>query len=226
MDNLEERNNVDSKDQVDKRVYFEGKIGGYPRIMFVGNSITMHGPKPDIGWYGSWGMAASEKEKDYVHCCINRIIKDFNNASFCIVQASIWEREYKNCNLEKYFAKAKTFNPDIIVCSLSANILSEDFDSSAFIIGIRGLLQYLSGDNKAKIIISSSFFGNDEKNMAIEEYAKKHSAVYVYISDIAKDENNLAVNRFEHQGVQIHPGDRGMELLSERYLKQIYNILS
>ncbi len=28
------------------------------RILFLGNSLTLHGPKPEIQWTGNWGMAA------------------------------------------------------------------------------------------------------------------------------------------------------------------------
>ena len=45
------------------------------KILFLGNSITLHGPAPEIGWTGNWGMAASARDKDYVHQLLDRISK-------------------------------------------------------------------------------------------------------------------------------------------------------
>lgn len=36
------------------------------RILNIGNSITIHPVVEDL-WWGIWGMAASERDKDYVH---------------------------------------------------------------------------------------------------------------------------------------------------------------
>ena len=37
------------------------------RVLFVGNSITLHSARPEIGWHGDWGMAASDAAHDYLH---------------------------------------------------------------------------------------------------------------------------------------------------------------
>ena len=49
----------------DKTAFDPAKKG--PRVLFVGNSITLHGPSPKIGWTNNWGMAATARDKDYVH---------------------------------------------------------------------------------------------------------------------------------------------------------------
>ena len=78
------------------------------------------------------------------------------------------------------------------------------------------LFKYLSGGNAdVKIIISSSFFGDVDKCRAISEYAEEHGAKYVWISDLINDKSNLAIGQFEHDGVQIHPGDKGMKELAD-----------
>ena len=55
------KNTVDSANQLKNKgsVYFENPQGKGTRVMFVGNSITLHGYKPEIGWHGVWGMAES-----------------------------------------------------------------------------------------------------------------------------------------------------------------------
>ena len=53
----------------DKQTKANEQIGSLKakKILFLGNSVTLHGPRPDIDWSGNWGMAATAAENDYVH---------------------------------------------------------------------------------------------------------------------------------------------------------------
>lgn len=44
--------------------------GGEFGVLIYGNSIALHGSKPDIGWTNCWGMAASAREKDFAHLVV------------------------------------------------------------------------------------------------------------------------------------------------------------
>ena len=226
MENIEKKNTVESKNQVKKKVIFEGTENGYPRIMFVGNSITLHNPAPQIGWYGSWGMAASSKEKDYVHLCINHVKRKYPNASFCIVQAADWERGYKENNITDIFSEAQQFNPDVIITRLSENVPVDYLEHESFIRAMNELHRFLSGNNEqSKIIVTSSVFDSKIKDEVLEDYSKQFNAVYVYLDDYKKDEQNLA-HEFEHPGVRVHPSDKGMKFIADRIISALDTIFS
>ncbi len=48
---------------------------GGVKVVFLGNSITLHGRAPALGWTNLCGMAASEPDKDYVHLVVRGIEK-------------------------------------------------------------------------------------------------------------------------------------------------------
>ena len=54
-----EKNNVSALRQIQNKNRVEiVDNAGKTRVLFVGNSITRHEPKPEIGWINDWGMAA------------------------------------------------------------------------------------------------------------------------------------------------------------------------
>jgi len=224
MGNIEKKNTVESKNQVSKKVFFEGSENGSPRIMFVGNSITLHSPAPQIGWYGNWGMAASSKEKDYVHLCIKHVKEKFPQASFCIVQAADWERGYKEIDITDIFSEAQRFNPDVIITRLSENIDADYMEADSFSDAMDKLHKYLSGENKnTKLIVTSNVFANEYKDSLLKAYSQSFGAGYVYIDDYRKDKENMALE-FQHEGVRLHPGDKGMQFIAERIIDALDKI--
>lgn len=85
MRNIDLTNTVDASNQLgDGKFLRFGEVQGSPKILFAGNSMAWHAPKDDIGWSGDWGMAASKREKDYVHQTMRFVREKYPNATYCI----------------------------------------------------------------------------------------------------------------------------------------------
>ena len=92
-----QKNIVPAKNQVKKayRTFGAPLSKGGTRVMYVGNSITRHGPKPSIGWTNDCGMAASSIDKDYVHVNAALISAHDPQASFAYINvAGTLERSF------------------------------------------------------------------------------------------------------------------------------------
>ncbi len=82
------------------------------RILFLGNSITKHGPKADIGWTGNWGMAASAEDKDYVNLVTKGIAALSTTPPQTLVQnIAEFERTYATYDLSTKLKAAVEFQP-------------------------------------------------------------------------------------------------------------------
>lgn len=217
------KNNVSSYGQLSKSRYVKlyNPHGEGVRVMFVGNSITLHGPKADIGWLNNCGMAASSKEKDYVHLLMNKFSKKDSDASFCICQVAEWERNYKNGNTTyDLFEEARYFRADIIILRFIENCSANDFDNALFKKEFIEFSKFLNGSGNAKIIVTSGFWKHPGDEV-LKEIAKEKCFAYVDISDLGERDDMKAIGLFAHSGVANHPGDKGMETIAERIWEKI-----
>ncbi len=220
------KNNVSSQNQLKKSnsVRFYNADGKGLRVMFMGNSITLHGRREEIGWYNEHGMAASEESKDYVHLLMSKISQKNQDAAYCICQVSAWESEYKEGKkLHENYENAKNFEADIIIARYIENCSHTDFEPETFKREYLALLDYINSTGKAKVVFTGSFW-NHPGDSVVREIAGERNCPYVELGDLGERDDMKAIGLFEHSGVASHPGDKGMEAIADRIWEAICSL--
>jgi len=222
------KNTVSSKDQLKESdiIKFHHKDGDGKGVLFVGNSITLHGVKHSIGWHNEWGMAASAEDKDYVHVIEKEVLSSHPQTRFCICQAAVWERGYVSGADEilPKFEQAALFGADVIVIRLIENCRTHEYNAEKFKAELARLISYLDPSGKAKVIITTGFWKHPGDGDIID-FCKENGYPCVELGDLGQDDKMKAVGLFEHTGVANHPGDEGMKAIAERILKVLKEYL-
>lgn len=212
-----EKNTVPAENQLrnNPNITFEGTDGGYPKIMFVGNSITRHAEAPHIGWNNDFGMAASSKDRDYVHLVEKYVTEKYPSASFCICQAAEWECGYcKDGWTNDSFASARAFGADYIIFRVIENVSRENFSHEKFTASVREFLGYLNPGGNAKIIMTTGFWRHPGDS-DLTAVAREDGYPLAELGVFGDDDGMKALGLFSHEGVANHPGDRGMAAIAE-----------
>ncbi len=196
------------------------------RIVFLGNSITRHGPKPSIGWEGDWGMAASAEAKDYVHLVIDALAKTAGvKPEVRVVNVSEFERNHGSFDLEARLKPYVEFRPHIIVVAIGENVpaLKTDEARDVYRSSFTRLLDHLKRGGEGALFVRSSFWANAVKDDIMRQACAAAGGTFVDISHLAGDESNFARSerQFDHAGVAAHPGDKGMKAIAEALVQSI-----
>lgn len=194
------------------------------RVAFVGNSLTLHGIAPGIGWPRESGMAASSLENDYVHKLAAKIAQSKNvSVEFAAVNVADFERDFDSFDSSRLKA-VEDFSADYVVFQLGENVPTlQSYDS--FQKKYVGLIRRFDG---ATTIVCLPFWFDKNKNAAITSAALETKSFLVDLShlDGILDAQNYAKSEAEwkHKGVGLHPGDVGMEKISDN-LFSVFNAL-
>lgn len=196
------------------------QAGEFQRILFLGNSITLHGPKSDIGWDGNWGMAASSADKDYVHRVAKALPKKDGSVPQTLVRnIATFERQYGTYDTAALVSETVAFKPDLIVVAIGENVpaLTNAACKALFAAKTAALLKSIRSDTRPLIIIRSCFWANGPKDEALKTAGREIGGVYLDIGALGKDEKNYARSEreYQHKGVAAHPGDRGMQAIAD-----------
>lgn len=181
------------------------------KILFIGNSITLHPPKEDIGWLGNYGMAASCEENDYVHVLCSMLEADCVTVQKLVTNASVLEMKPYAFDINS-LSEQRDFDADIIIIRLAENTNVNTL--AAFGEKFSKMIEYLTQGRSAKVFCIGSFWNNDEADKIIEDAAGKKNAEYISLESL-HDEKYRAIGLFKHDGVASHPSDIGMKAIAE-----------
>ncbi len=204
-----------------------GAAGG-GKILYLGNSITRHGPKADIGWTNNCGMAATALEKDFVHLLTASIAKHIGKQpEILVANLADFERGYATYDLPAKTQPFIAFKPDLVIVAIGENVaaLTGAAAKTAFKEKLVGLLTLLKKNGSPEIFVRSCFWADKAKDEVLREASAATGCVFVDIGTLGKDEANYARSerKIAHAGVANHPGDRGMQALADALFAALKN---
>jgi hypothetical protein len=182
------------------------------KILFLGNSITLHSPAPDIGWTGNWGMAASSEENDYVHKLCSMLTAAGYNPIIHIRNVAEFERDPAGIS-PAYFDNDLAFMPDVVIFRMCENTPAEQ--QEAFAAAYEELICRFRADTGCAVIAVGPFWENNTMENLMRDAADRCGAVWLSLSSLHGDITYQAVGQFEHSGVASHPSDKGMQAIAD-----------
>jgi hypothetical protein len=196
------------------------------KILFLGNSITLHGPAPAIGWEGNWGMAASAQDKDYVHRVLQAITAAAGKEPQSMVaNIADFERNYESYDVKTALQKELAFRADIVVVAIGENVapLTTDEAKAKYQANLTKLLKTFQEASHPTLVVRSSFWQDPTKDTILKQVGSEVGGLFVDASALGRDEANYARSEreYSHKGVASHPGDRGMQALADAILQAL-----
>lgn len=195
----------------------------FRKVLFLGNSITKHGPKADIDWSGNWGMAASAEDKDYVHLVVAGLAAKGGAAPEVMVRnIADFERAHVGYDVAGKLREAIDFQPDLIIVAIGENVpaLKSPEEQAAWQESATKLLTAVKAGRQPVLLVRSCFWKNEAKDAALQQASAAAGGRFVDIGALSADESNYGRSErvFKNAGVANHPGDRGMAAIATALL--------
>jgi lysophospholipase L1-like esterase len=199
------------------------------KLLILGNSVALHGPAPQIGWNGNWGMAASSREKDFAHVLHSRVSKATRQEpELLVLNLADFERKQTDFDFDQGLKESLSFEADVVIVAVGANApaLESDDAKQRYRSAFEQLLSRLRQKKSTTLLVRGEFWPDLAKEQIMREVCEKAGGTYVPLLGLNKEPANLgsADQKFEHAGVAGHPGDRGMRLIANELWNAIEKI--
>ena len=200
----------------------------------LGNSITCN-EIDDSLWWGSWGMAASSEEKDYVHLVAgwlgNQTLKEVNTT---VLDLKEWEVAQKRESLLSNYAKYFDENTNLVTIQTGENIteykdtLNQDYSA---------LVKFIKekAPNAQILMLGEMLWPSEDIEAAKKAACKEHNITFIEMTTFLngyessyKSALNAEVagadgkkHKISNEVVAAHPNDAGMECIYQSVINNI-----
>ncbi|OQA78162.1 MAG: hypothetical protein BWY31_04381 [Lentisphaerae bacterium ADurb.Bin242] len=181
-------------------------------VVIFGNSIRKKAPAKELGWTGDWGMAATGKDKDYVHILYKKICDKLAKTQKEPPKLR-WGGNVRESDFLKYDV-GQVKEADVIIVQLGDNCFGNSVET--FQKPYEAMIRDFKNVRGAILICVSNWGGGKHSEM-IEAAAQNQGAKFVPIYLLQRDPQNSAKSEghFTNTNVNWHPGDRGMKAIAE-----------
>lgn len=207
---------------------FSGCSSQPHQVLCLGNSMTLHAPNENVGWFSDWGMAASCRENDYCHILDKELKQRNKNSSVTPLNIAFWERN-PYCNIDSLICRYLD-GKDMVIIRLGENVR----DIEAFRERIQDLIEVCLKQT-SNVIVTGCFWPDAEKDAILKEAALSNKLPFIPLDwilmeheDIAypsRDESICGLDgtpyKLTNTEVLRHPGDEGMRMIAESIMQAI-----
>ncbi len=193
-------------------------------VLVLGNSLVWHPPSKKVDWDRNWGMAASKKEKDFVHQLEKQLNQKFDNRVNLMFDNVNFDRNLlkletvdANDNFSQ-FEKYLQQKPHLVILRVGDNVrFKTSQDKMIWKKKYRSFINFLNHGQDPVFIHTSSWYANHQASAIIKEVALETNTAYLDIHHLYNDKSNWAQSNqtFKVEAVGSHPGDKGMAAIAE-----------
>ncbi|MEN0056041.1 MAG: SGNH/GDSL hydrolase family protein [Mucilaginibacter sp.] len=190
---------------------------GLSNILILGNSITQASANPSIGWNNNWGMAATVADSDYVHRLTVQFDKKNSKCKVTAFNIASFETDFANYDFDANLKAYRDSKPDLLIIRIGENV-QDGFNATLFETRYAALIAYFKSVNPTMQVYAFGSFwpGKD----VVDDIMKKYSP-FLSLSYLGNDRSDYSFGLWADNGIQSHPSNKGMRLISEAIWQQV-----
>lgn len=213
----------------------------FKKVAILGNSYTWHGlasaenpatGQTELFWWGTWGMAASERAKDYAHLFSDRIKAVNPDAVISIKNVAAFEinhTTYTDAQIDALIADVVFADTDLISINLGGNATPDGWGDNFG----RFLDRLHAKAPNAFILASGTPTTGTAKTYSMQQAAEKRGIRFVSTLHLNQAEYKSSIgaqvygddgqlHTVWHSGVGNHLGDKGMATYADLFAKELF----